>query len=289
MAGGKIRSFFKSRQNITLALKVYETLSRQSQRKIKAIIPVYLGLAILDLIGVILLASCGTLAFNLVSGDSRPSRIELFIQKYISIDVDIETLIFLFAVSAGVFLISKTMIQALVNFRMIKWLANQESIFSINLFTSLLRAPLSEIQKINIGEAQWAIMIGSSRIVSGVVAPLVTVLGDIISMLFLLITLLVATPEITLLLIVLLVVSQRSYSIWLRGRLKSYGLQSAEKAAALNQEIIQSFNAVKEIKIYSLIESISTYFIKEKNVVSLVGQKSSFLNNLFKVFIWFFV
>jgi hypothetical protein len=106
---------------------------------------------------------------------------------------------------------------------MIKWMANQESVFSTNLFASLLKAPLSEIRKIGVGDAQWAIMIGSTRIISGVVAPLVTVLGDLISITVLLSTLILGTPEVTFMLIFLLILSQRFYSSWLRGRLSSYG------------------------------------------------------------------
>ena len=276
---------FRERPNIKLASRIYGMLSTTSKKRIKAIVPIYVSLAFLDLLGVILLASCGTIAFNLVSGDTRPSRVELFIRKYLSLDIDSGALIFTFAVVAALFLILKTLLNAVVNYRMIKWMANQESIFSTNLFASLLKAPLSEIRKIGVGDAQWAIMIGSSRIISGVVAPLVTVLGDLISILVLLSTLILATPEVTFMLIFLLILSQRFYSYWLRGRLSSYGHQASDKGAALNEEIIQSFNAVKEIKIYSLTDSINRYFTRERNVISTIGQKSSFLNNLFRYYL----
>jgi ABC-type transport system involved in cytochrome bd biosynthesis fused ATPase/permease subunit len=148
-----------------------------------------------------------------------------------------------------------------------------------------LKAPLAEIRKIGIGDAQWAIMIGSSRIVSGVVAPLIMVLGDIISILVLLATLLTATPFVTLVLIALLIMSQRVYSYWLRGKLNSYGHQTADKGSRLNEEIMQSFNAVKEIKIYSMSEKISKFFASERNIISSIGQKSSFLNSLFRYYL----
>ena len=281
----KMLGTFHLRPNVKLALVTYKLLSKKSKQRIKAIIPVYISLAILDLVGVILLASCGTLAFNLISGDTRPSRTEIFIRNYVTLDVESSTLILLFAIVAAVFLISKTLLSAVVNYRMIKWMANQESVFSTNLFTSLLRAPLSQIRKISVGDAQWAIMIGSSRIMSGIIAPLVTVLGDLISILVLLATLILASPEVTLILIVLLTFSQRLYSFWLRGRLRSYGHEASNKSAALNEQIIQSFSAVKEIKIFSLTESINEYFTRERNVIAMVGQKSAFLNNLFRYYL----
>ena len=281
----KITKHFRKRENIALALRIYKLLSENSKKRIKAIVPIYVTLSLLDLLGVILLASCGTIAFNLVSGDTRPSRVELFIRQYLKVEIDSSTLIFTFAILAAVFLISKTILNAVVNYRMIKWMANQESVFSTNLFASLLRAPLSEIRKIGVGDAQWAIMIGSSRIISGVVAPLVTVLGDLISIMILLTTLILATPEVTFVLMLILVFSQRLYSYWLRGRLSSYGHQASDKGAALNEEIIQSFNAVKEIKIYSLVEPINKYFSQERSVISTIGQKSSFLNSLFRYYL----
>lgn len=281
----KMLGAFHLRPNVKLALVTYKLLSKKSKQRIKAIIPIYISLAILDLVGVVLLASCGTLAFNLISGDTRPSRTEIFIRNYVTLDVESSTLILLFAIVAAVFLISKTLLSAVVNYRMIKWMANQESVFSTNLFTSLLRAPLSQIRKISVGDAQWAIMIGSSRIMSGIIAPLVTVLGDLISISVLLATLILASPEVTLILIVLLTFSQRLYSYWLRGRLRSYGHEASNKSAALNEQIIQSFSAVKEIKIFSLTESINEYFTRERNVISMVGQKSAFLNNLFRYYL----
>ena len=285
MIRGQFLRNLSSKPSLSLVKTVYTALNHQSKRRIKRIIPVYLLLALMDLLGVVLLASCGTIAFNLVSGDTRPSRVELILRGFIPLEVASTTLILTFAISAAVFLIAKTILSAIVNFRMIRWLANQESQFSINLFNSLLKAPLAEIRKIGIGDAQWAIMFGSSRIISGVVGPLIMVLGDIISILVLLVTLLTATPFVTLVLIALLIMSQRVYSYWLRGRLTSYGHQAADKGSKLNEEIMQSFNAVKEIKIYSMSEKISKYFASERNVISSIGQKSSFLNSLFRYYL----
>jgi ABC-type bacteriocin/lantibiotic exporter with double-glycine peptidase domain len=281
----KITNHFRERKNLALALRIYQLLSENSKKRIKAIVPVYVALSLLDLLGVILLASCGTIAFNLVSGDPRPSRVELFIRQYLKVDIESSTLVFTFAILAAVFLVSKTMLNAAVNYRMIKWMANQESLLSTKLFSSLLRAPLSEIRKIGVGDTQWAIMTGSSRIISGVVSPLVMVLGDLISILALLSTLILTSPEVTLMLVVILIFSQKLYSHWLKLRVISYGYQASEKGAALNEEIIQSFNAVKEIKIYSLTESINKYFSQERNIISMVGQKSTFLNNLFRYYL----
>lgn len=278
-------NFIRNRQTIALSLKVYGLLNDYSKRRIRAIVPIYVGLSMLDLLGVILLASCGTLAFNLISGDSRPSRIELFLRNYLSINFETSYLIFVFAISAASFLILKSMLSALVNYRMTKWLANQEAIFSTNLFSSLLRAPLSEIKKVGVGDAQWAVMAGSSRIVSGVLAPLVTVLGDLISISLLLLTLILATPEVTFILIIILVSSQMLYSFWLRGKLNNYGHQTADIAASLNEEVIQSINAVKEIKIYSLTEPIDRNFNRGRSLISMIAQKSAFMNNLFRYYL----
>ena len=98
-------------------------------------------------------------------------------------------------------------------------------------------------------------------------------------------TLILTTPKVTVVLVLIIIFSQRLYSYWLRGRLSSYGHQASDKGAALNEEIIQSFNAVKEIKIYSLTESITRYFSQERNVISTIGQKSSFLNSLFRYYL----
>lgn len=281
-----IRNLRKKKfSSFDVATRVYRILDQNTRQRIRRIIPVYVALSLLDLVGVILLATCGTLAFNIISGDQRPSRLQLVLDEYLNMNFSESVLVLVFALLAALFLLSKSFLSAFVNFRMVYWVASQETRFSNSLFSSLLRAPLALTKKLSVGEAQWAIMTGSARIVSGVLTPMIMVLGDIIGILLLFLTLLYSSPIVTITLFLLLVISHKVYSFFFRGKAHSFGLQASEKSSNLNDEILQSFLAVKEIRIFELEEKIEKNFFDNRDLISLIGQKSAFLNTLFRYYL----
>jgi ABC-type multidrug transport system fused ATPase/permease subunit len=276
---------FGKNSSLNLVLEVYGMLNTQNKRKILMIIPIYLMLSIFDLIGVMLLATCGTISYNLISGESRPSRVELILQSLWPRDVESTQLLLYFALFAGVFLTLKTVLTSFINYRVLYWLAKQESDFSSSLFSALLHAPLTEIKSINPGEAQWAIMLGSSRLMSGVVTPTITVLSDLITVVVMATTILIATPNIALSVLFLLLISHRLFTCLLKGRMRNYVLELSNKGSQLNSQIQQTFQATREIKIFGLSKTIENLFSSDRDVVSLLGQKTSFLNGLFRYYL----
>jgi ATP-binding cassette subfamily C protein len=260
-------------------------LDAHNRKRVLTIIPVYILLAVLDLIGVILLATCGTISYNLVSGESRPSRVELILQSLWSRNIESAQLLLSFAVVSAVFLMLKTVITSLVNYRVLYWLAKQETSFSTSLFTAIFNAPFSEIRSINLGEVQWAIMVGSSRLMSGVVTPSITVLGDLITVLVMATTIFIATPILFLFVFFLLFVSHRLFTYFVKGRMRNFGLELSTKGSHLNSQIQNSFQASREIKIYGLSGAIENLFSRDRGIVSLLGQKINYLNGLFRYFL----
>lgn len=278
-------SLLRRNPQIDLVLEVFGMLDAQNKKRILTIIPVYLLLAILDLIGVILLATCGTISYNLISGESRPSRVELILKSIWSSDIESTQLLLYFAVVSAVFLTLKTVITSIVNYKVLYWLAKQESSFSTSLFTAIFNAPLTEIKSINVGEAQWAIMLGSSRLMSGVVTPTITVLGDLITVVVMATTIFVATPNVSLIVFFLLLISHRLFMFFLKGRMRNYGVELSAKGSSLNGQIQQSFQASREIKIFELSGAIEKIFTNDREIVSLLGQKVGYLNGLFRYFL----
>ena len=68
---------------IELVKKGFFHLSKSDQRKIYFVIQISVLLGLLDLVGVILLGTVGTLAFKSISDDSRPTKLELFLGNLI--------------------------------------------------------------------------------------------------------------------------------------------------------------------------------------------------------------
>jgi ATP-binding cassette subfamily B protein len=67
--------------------------------------------------------------------------------------------------------------------------------------------------------------------------------------------------------------------------MRNYGLELSNKGSQLNSQIQQTFQATKEIKIFGLSKTIEKLFSSDRDVVSLLGQKTSFLNGLFRYYL----
>ena len=61
---------------IKIIKNTFKLIEEKDKRKIFLLIPIYIALAITDLLGVVLLGSVGTLGFKIISGDTQKSRIE---------------------------------------------------------------------------------------------------------------------------------------------------------------------------------------------------------------------
>lgn len=259
-----------------------ELITSDSKKKLLLAIPVSILLSLLDLLGVILLGTLGTFSFKLLSGDTKPTRLELILKSILPIDLSQINLMISISVLAVFLLILKTLSQLYFNFKLSRFLANQETLISISLFEKILHSNSRKVLSSNVTEYQYALITGSARLVSSVLGGLLTAFTDGISILILgFFTFFVSPAAFLGALCVFLIVYLISGK-FIRNKAEEYGSQSQEYSMIAHGSVIESIRGFKELKVYDKVEDALLKFSTSRSNLSLINQKTSWLSNILK-------
>ena len=261
-----------------------ELLPSKAVKKMKLIVLGFTLLSIFDFVGVILLGSVGTIAYRVISGDSKPSRIEIIINDLLPINLSIFTLAFFLTVIAISFLAFKTILTAFFNFRLISFLSRQESNLSTELFNQVLNSKYRESIKNSLSNYQWAIMTGSNRYISGVLVTLLNFISDTFSAGLLLILAIYASPVATIVVAILLSLSYLLFSKFMHKKASILGKSITSMHITLNNLIINAIKGKKEIYVYNIENKFSEDFSKFRLKLAKESQISQWLNSLFRYY-----
>jgi hypothetical protein len=88
-------------------------LPNNDKKKVILLFPVIILMGMLDLIGIILLGTLGTLGFKILANDSKPTRLETVIRSFFDASLNATTITLIVAIFAIFFLISKSSIENL--------------------------------------------------------------------------------------------------------------------------------------------------------------------------------
>ena len=259
-----------------------ELITSKNKKKLLLAIPVSILLSLLDLLGVILLGTLGTFSFKLLSGDTKPTRLELILKSILPIELS--QINFMIAISffAVFLLILKTLSQLYFNFKLSRFLANQETLISVSLFEKILHSNSRKVLSSNVTEYQYALLTGSARLVSSVLGGLLTTFTDGISILVLGFFAFLVSPAaffgtLCVFLIVYLISGK-----FIRNKAEEYGSQSQEYSMNAHGSVLESIRGFKELKVYDKVDDALLKFSSSRSNLSLINQKTSWLSNILK-------
>ena len=259
-----------------------ELITSKNKKKLLLAIPVSILLSLLDLLGVILLGTLGTFSFKLLSGDTKPTRLELILKSILPIELS--QINFMIAISffAVFLLILKTLSQLYFNFKLSRFLANQETLISVSLFEKILHSNSRKVLSSNVTEYQYALLTGSARLVSSVLGGLLTTFTDGMSILVLGFFAVLVSPEaffgtLCVFLIVYLISGK-----FIRNKAEEYGSQSQEYSMNAHRSVLESIRGFKELKVYDKVDEALLKFSSSRSNLSLISQKTSWLSTILK-------
>jgi ABC-type multidrug transport system fused ATPase/permease subunit len=263
---------------------IVKLVSSKTINKIKIIILGFTLLSFFDFVGVILLGSVGTIAYRLISGDAKPSKLEIILNDILPINLNTYTLAFALTIIAILFLSFKTICTAFFNYKLINFLSRQESTLSTELFNQVLNSKYRSTIKNSVSQYQWAIMTGSNRLIIGVLVPLLNFISDSLSACLLLFLAIYASPVSTFVVAILLALSYQLFSMYVHKRAAILGKSVTDLNIKLNNLIINSIKGKKEIHLYNLEEKFSSDFAASRLALAKDLQLSQWLNSLFRYF-----
>jgi len=272
---------------VDLIKKAFSLLEVRDKRKVLLMIPISVFLGLIDLVGVALLGTVGTLAFRLISNDPKPTRLENIFQSVIPGNISLNTLTLSLAIISILVLGSKTILQALVNFKYLNFLAKLESDLSLMLFKKIIRAKASELNNNKYSEYQYSLTEGSKRVVTGIFQNTVSFLSDSITTILMAAFAFYASPTAFVLALFIFGLTYYLINGPVRRRSTKYGIQSKNVSISLSESLLENFRGIKDVHVYKQEERLIQTFNREKWEQSLLGQKMYWLSSVSRYFFEF--
>ena len=272
---------------IDLIKKAFSYLDVKDKRKVLSMIPISVFLGLIDLAGVILLGTVGTLAFRVISNDSKPTKLETIFKSIMPGNLSLNKLTLLLAIVAIIVLGSKTILQALVNFKYLKFLAKLESDLALMLFKKIIRARASDLNKNKYSDYQYALTIGTNRVVTGIFQTTISFLSDSITTILMAAFAFYASPTAFGLTLFIFGLTYYLINGPIHNRSTKYGQQSRDVYISLSERLLENFRGIKDVRVYRQEERLINTFSVEKQAQSLLGQKIYWLSSISRYFFEF--
>jgi len=274
-------------KSVDLIKKALSLLEVKDKRKVLLMIPIFVFLGLIDLVGVALLGTVGTLAFRLISNDPKPTRLENIFQSIIPGNIGLETLTLVIAIISILVLGTKTLLQALVNFKYLKFLAKIESDLSLLLFKRIIRARASDLNNNKYSEYQYSLTEGSKRVVTGIIQTMISFLSDSITTVLMAAFAFYASPTAFGLALFIFGLTYYLINGPVHRRSTKYGIQSTNIHISLSENLLENFRGIKDVHVYKQEERLIQTFNREKWEQSLLGQKMYWLSSVSRYFFEF--
>lgn len=269
-------------RNFRLLKKSLSILTTPERNKLFSFVPLTIIMGILDLIGIVLLGTLGTLAFRIISSDNKPTRLEVIINDLFNSNFEALNLTLIVAFSAILILMVKTLIQAIFNQKFNRYMAVLESRIASDLLSELVHSDFKKINKYNLSDYQYVLMIGINRLTVNVLTNSINLINDLFSTLLMSIFAFYASPAAFLSAVLIFGLIYKLINKRIISRARKLGEESVAYQKNTNAVFQEILNAIKEIKVYNKEEYAVEQFQVNKLSQTLTLQRMAWLNGLIK-------
>ena len=153
---------------------------------------------VLDVIGVLLLGLVATLGASTISKGPTPAAIQSVMDAFGLASWSTSAVLSLLGLTAGTFLLAKSVVALYVNHRVLRFLANRQTDVSVRLTRSVLSRPLLEVQEQSSQEVTYALTDGVNLAMISLLGSAVIGLTEAATLSALTISLFILNPIVTL-------------------------------------------------------------------------------------------
>ena len=267
-------------ENISLVREALQYIPKRDKKRLFFLVPISIGLALLDVIGVSLLAAVGTLAYKRVTSDSKPTRVEQVLNSLSSFSYNSDQILIFLTVAALVTLVGRTLFQAVLNWKLVNFYSRLEAEIANSVFENAISRENFEFNQNKYSEYQYALTIASNRFVIGILSSFVAIFTDVFSTILMGILAFIVSPiafvaSMAIFCLVFFIVNGPIHR-----KADFLGRETARVTENLNEKLLEIFRGIKEIKIYQKESEIIELFTREKRKQSLYAQQTQWLNTL---------
>lgn len=268
--------------NFKLFRKAINLLRYKDRKKVLLLIPIIIFMGILDLFGIILLGTLGTLGFRILANDEKPTRLENVIRSFFETTINATTITLIVAILAIFFLILKTIIQAILNYKMARFMARVETEITFEIFDKVLHSDLNDINRRSISDYQFILLVSSSRFTTNIIGNGINFIGDSFSSILIGAFAFYASPISVALSAFIFTVTYVLASKKINSRVKHLGNELTVFHTKTNGMIIEYINGVKELKVYGKENMFLQNFKSAKTRQTIANQELLWTNTLIK-------
>lgn len=182
----------------TIVRESHSLLDRRNQWRLALITLAQMATAFLDLIGVLLLGAVSVLSVAVVTGEPLPGFAQSAVERFGFTEGDELSWVAAMCVAAGVALIAKTLISALLARLALRFLANRQAALSGQLTAGLLSRPLLEVQAMASQDVAFILTLGTQAATVGVLGGASAAIADVSLLVVLGLGLFVIDPVVTI-------------------------------------------------------------------------------------------
>lgn len=203
-------------------------LDRGDRWKLALVTFAQMATGLLDLAGVLLLGLVSVLSIAAVSGTATPAVVQSIIDRFGLADVDPVVLAGYLCLVAGVALVTKTLLSAVLTRRTFRFLANRQAALSGRLAGALLSRPLLEVQARSSQDLAFVLTIATQAATVGVLGATSSAIADVALLAVLGLGLLAIDPWVTFFAVVFFGLLAFGLQRGLSGWAKRLGHESAD-------------------------------------------------------------
>jgi len=272
------------KKSIELAKRTFSFIKPSDRKKIYLMVPASVFLGLLDLIGVILLGTVGTLAFKEVSSDAKPTRLEVIFKSILPSNLSEVSLTLIVSLLAIFVLGSKTILQAVINFKYIHFLARLESNLASKLFEKIMKGQASVLNSNRFSEYQYALTNGANRAITGIVQSVISLLSDTITTIFMALLAFYASPIAFVTALVIFGFTYYLINGPIHKKSLKYGERSTSIYVSLTDRLLENLTGIKDVKVYRKEAEMIRNFDIEKRKLSENSQKINWISSVSRYF-----
>ena len=173
-------------------------LSKRDRRLLGLSVAIQMSTSFLDLAGVLLLGLVGALAVTVVQSQPAPGAVTTLADFLGLGDLSGQQLVLVFAASAAVVLLTKSVLSSYLTRRVFIFLANRQALVSARLSKELLSRPLTFVQKRSSQQTAFALIQGAGAATIQILGQMVIAATEIALLVVLAVALLILDPLVTI-------------------------------------------------------------------------------------------
>ena len=195
-------------------------------------------ISILDVIGVLLLGLMAAIGVSYLQDSPLPETATTLLDS-LGVARSTGQLVAIFGAIAAVSLLAKSVISAVLNRRIFRFLGNRQAAVSSRLATALLTRPLYDVQRFTSHEIGYALTFGANAATLQLLGQVVIAMSEVALLVFFLVALIALDPLLTLGAVVL-------FGITVLALQKTLGSWATELAEVRAETLIASTSVIRQ-------------------------------------------